>query len=82
MQIFGLMGLGSFSAGTVIAGYLTALRLFFGEGLRDRPLLLLAILLLVIGVQLVIMGLLGELIIRTYHETQDKPIYTVRELID
>ncbi|MCA9921924.1 MAG: hypothetical protein KC421_06125, partial [Anaerolineales bacterium] len=82
MQIFGLMGLTTFSAGIVIAGYLTALRLFFSEGLRDRPLLLLAILLIVIGVQLLIMGLLGELIIRTYYETQDKPIYTVREIID
>lgn len=81
MQIFGLMGLVSFAAGSGIGLYLSILRLFFSEGLRDRPLLLLAVLLVVIGVQLLIMGLLGELIIRTYHETQEKPIYAIREVV-
>ncbi|MCP5101259.1 MAG: glycosyltransferase family 2 protein [Chloroflexi bacterium] len=81
MQIFGLMGLGSLGSGFAIGLYLTALRLFFSQGLRDRPLLLLSILLIVIGIQLFIMGLLGELIIRTYHETQDKPIYMVKEVL-
>lgn len=82
MQIFGLMGLSLSGIGIAIGAYLSALRIFFSEGLRDRPLLLLAILMIVIGVQLLLMGLLGELIIRTYHETQDKPIYTIREIID
>ncbi len=81
MQIFGLMGMLSFGAGTALGAYLTILRLFFEQGLRDRPALLLAILLVVVGVQLLIMGLLGELVIRTYHETQNKPIYMVRQLI-
>jgi dolichol-phosphate mannosyltransferase len=34
-----------------------------------------------LGVQLILMGLLGELIVRTYHESQDKPIYAVREIL-
>jgi hypothetical protein len=51
----------------------------YGIALAERPLLLLAILLVMIGVQLVTMGLLGELVVRTYHESQNKPIYTVRE---
>ena len=42
--------------------------------------LLLAVLLVVIGVQLITMGLLGEMTIRTYHESQNKPIYIVREV--
>ncbi len=79
MQIFGLMGLGSFSLGLVLSAYLSILRLFFNEPLADRPLLLLSILMIVVGIQLLIMGLLGELVIRTYHETQDKPIYSIRE---
>jgi glycosyltransferase involved in cell wall biosynthesis len=81
MQIFGLMGLGSLGSGFAIGLYLTVLRLFFSQGLRDRPLLLLSVLLIVIGIQLFIMGLLGELVIRTYHETQDKPIYMVKEIL-
>ena len=81
LQVFGLAGLISFLIGLVISGYLTILRLFYGESLSDRPILLLGILLIILGVQLVLMGLLGELIVRTYHESQDKPIYAVREIL-
>jgi hypothetical protein len=53
----------------------------FRQSIGNRPLLLFAVLLIVIGVQLVTMGLLAELISRTYHETQNKPIYVVREIV-
>ncbi len=82
IQVFGLMGLVTLLTGTGLAAYLTIQRQFFGIPLGDRPILLLAVLLIVIGVQLVIMGLLGELVVRTYHETQNKPIYMVREIIE
>ncbi len=59
--------------------YLTFMKLAYGVALAERPLLLLAILLVMIGVQLVTMGLMGEMIVRTYHESQGKSIYTVRE---
>ena len=81
LQIFGLAGLLSLLVGLVISGYLTVLRLFFGEALSDRPILLLGVLLIMLGFQLILMGLLGELIVRTYHESQDKPIYAVREIL-
>ena len=81
LQIFGLAGMISFVIGTGISLYLTILRLFFSVGLSDRPILLLAILLIMLGVQLILMGLLGELIVRTYHESQEKPIYAVREIL-
>ena len=81
LQIFGMAGMISFVAGMAISIYLTILRLFFGEPLSDRPILLLGILLIMLGVQLILMGLLGELIIRTYHEAQDKRIYAVREIL-
>ena len=45
-------------------------------------LLMLAILLVVVGVQFVTMGLLGELVVRTYYESQGRPIYAVREILD
>jgi glycosyltransferase involved in cell wall biosynthesis len=79
IQIFGLMGLGSLALGVLIGIYLTFMKLVYFEDLVDRPLLLLAILLVMVGVQFITMGLLGEMISRTYHESQNKPIYTVRE---
>ena len=82
MQVFGLVGILSFAVGTVIAAYLSFIRLFLGSPIANRPLLLLAILLIFVGVQLVTMGLLGELTIRTYHEAQGKSIYVVREMLD
>lgn len=81
IQIFGLWGILSLAAGTGLGLYLTVLRLFFNTPLSNRPALLLAVLLVMLGVQLIIMGLLGELMVRTYHETQGKPIYTIRELV-
>lgn len=79
IQIFGLPGLISTGLGFVIGLWLTFLKLVYGMALSERPLLLLAILLIMIGVQFIMMGLLGELVVRTYHESQNKPIYTVRE---
>ncbi len=81
IQIFGLFGMFCLTAGMALGGYLTVLRLFFDTPLADRPLLLLAVLMVVLGVQLITMGLLGELVVRTYYEAQQKPIYTVREVL-
>lgn len=81
IQIFGFVGLLFLFCGTVIGTYLSIIRLFFGQPLADRPLLLLAVLMVVLGVQFVIMGLLGELVVRTYHETQGKPIYMVKDVL-
>jgi glycosyltransferase involved in cell wall biosynthesis len=82
LQLFGIPGIISFFVGFVIGAYLAIGRLFFGMGLSDRPLLLLAVLLIFLGVQFITMGLLGEIITRTYYEVQDKPIYAVKEIID
>ncbi len=81
LQIFGMAGLISFVVGMGLAIYLTIISLFFGQALSDRPILLLAILLIMLGVQLILMGLLGELIFRTNHESQGKSIYVVREIL-
>jgi glycosyltransferase involved in cell wall biosynthesis len=81
VQIFGLGGMLSLTIGTILGIYLVILRLVYHQGLRDRPLLLLVILLIVLGVQLITMGLLGELVVRTYHETQSKPIYMIKEVL-
>jgi glycosyltransferase involved in cell wall biosynthesis len=82
IHIFGGLGLISFVAGIGLGGYLSYVKFALGQKIGDRPLLLLAILLMVMGVQLISMGLLGELVVRTYYETLGKPIYAVREVLD
>jgi glycosyltransferase involved in cell wall biosynthesis len=81
IQIFGGLGALSFGIGTLLGVYLTYVKLVLGQEIGSRPLLLLAVLLMLVGVQLVSMGLLGELVVRTYYEAQGKPIYTVREVL-
>jgi len=81
MHVFGLLGLISIIAGTGIGIYLTFIKLVLGQMIGNRPLLILAVLLLVTGVQLFCFGLLAELLMRTYHESQGRPIYRVREVV-
>jgi glycosyltransferase involved in cell wall biosynthesis len=82
IHVFGPWGILSGLAGFGLAGYLTIQRLFFAIPLSNRPILLLAVLLIFIGIQFISMGLLGELQVRTYHESQGKPIYYIKEIID
>jgi len=82
LQIFGLFGLVMGVLGGILALILSYERLILKMGIANRPLLLLAILLIVIGFQFVTMGLLGEIMVRSYHETAEKHIYVVREVID
>ena len=82
IQVFGLWGMAAGGLGLVISMYYTVLRLFFGVPLWGKPGLILGLLLIFIGVQLISLGLLGEMQARTYHEAQDKPIYTVRTVLN
>ncbi len=77
MYVFGFGGLVAI-AGSLLAGaYLLVIKLL-GEDIGNRPLLTLALVLGLAGVQLFCFGLLGELQIRTYHESQGRPIYRIR----
>ena len=80
IQFFGPMGLLSAAGGFLISFYLAAEKIFFGRPIGGRPLLLLGVLMLIIGIQLIGMGLLGEMLVRTYHESQKKPIYTIKKI--
>jgi len=79
IHFFGGIGLACGSTGFFIALVMLVQRTFYDMPLGDRPLLLLAVLLIFIGIQFVTFGLLGELMTRTYHESQDKPIYVIRQ---
>lgn len=80
LQIFGLLGFIAGGLGVLITGWLAYVRLFLHEGIADRPLLLMGVMMVFIGVQLVTFGLLAEVMARTYYESQDKPTYVIREV--
>jgi glycosyltransferase involved in cell wall biosynthesis len=82
LQMFGGAGFAMGTLGTIICAWLAYLRLFGNESIANRPLLLLGILLILGGVQLVTTGLLAEMLSRTYHESQDKPTYVIREILE
>lgn len=81
MHVFGALGLVMMLSGVVLGGYLTFLKLGLGQSIGDRPLLILVAVLLLAGVQFFSFGLLAELLMRTYHESQNRPIYRVREVV-
>ncbi|HAK87564.1 MAG: glycosyl transferase [Nitrospirae bacterium GWC2_46_6] len=81
MQFFGPMGIIFGIAGFFISLYLSIEKLFSGINIGGRPLLLLGALLIIVGVQFVGMGLLGEMLVRVYHESQKKPIYTIKKIL-
>lgn len=83
LQMFGSLGFIMGMIGTPIVLYLAYVRLIALQPIADRtPLMLLGISLILGGVQLVMTGLLGEMLSRTYHESQDKPTYLIREILD
>lgn len=83
LQMFGLVGGAMGVAGAAILGYLGTLRILGLERLTERqPLVLLGILMVFTGVQLVTLGLLAELQARTYHESQGKPVYVIRQVLE
>lgn len=82
MQVFGKLGLITGFVGTLICLWLAIQKLTTGAPIGDRPLLLLGVLLIVVGVQLVCTGLVADLLGRTYHEAQNKRPYHVRVRIE
>jgi glycosyltransferase involved in cell wall biosynthesis len=79
IQVFGAIGVVLGALGSVWTAILVFEKIVLGYTLGDRPALLLAVLLVVVGVQFVSLGLLGEMLARTYHESQDKQIYVIKE---
>jgi glycosyltransferase involved in cell wall biosynthesis len=79
-HLFGLWGLASGGVGLLILAYLAHLRLFEDTPIAGRPLLLLGAVMFLFGVILVNFGLVAEMLVRIYHESQGKPTYVVKEL--
>jgi len=82
LQFFGLLGVAGFLLGSLDAAYLLYEKFAHGVTIMTQhgPLMLAGVALVVSGVQFISMGLLGEIIARTYYESQNKPIYSLREV--
>jgi glycosyltransferase involved in cell wall biosynthesis len=79
-HLFGKLGLGSGALGAAVLGYLGWVKFVQDEAIGGRPLLVAGVFLLGLGVMLVMNGLLAELLVRVYHESQNKPTYVVKEV--
>lgn len=78
---FGIFGLFLLGAGIVIDAYLAGLKILTGVDIGGRPLLVLGTLMIIAGIQLLSIGLLSEVMARTYYESQGKPRYRIREIL-
>ena len=83
LQFFGLFGFAGMGLGTLIGAFLAFKKVFMGQSimLQHGPLLFLAALLILSGIQLISVGLVGEMVTRTYFESQQKATYAVQEII-
>lgn len=79
MHLFGVAGIGLFGIGVLINFYLLFLKIM-GEDIWGRPLLILGVTLLLGGIQLITIGIVAELVVRTYYESQNKTTYRVKEV--
>jgi len=79
MYGFGFVGIISIFISLIMTSYLLVIKIL-GDDIGNRPMLTFALILGIAGVQLFSFGLLSELLIRTYHESQNRPIYRIREV--
>lgn len=80
LHMFGMLGLVSGGVGGILLSKLLVERFFLHEPLAGRPALIIAVMLILIGLQFLCFGLLAEILVRTYHESQNKKTYSVREI--
>ena len=79
IYVFGSFGMLAFLVSVLAGSYAVFLKLFHKADLVQTPLPILAIVMFAVGIQFLLMGLLAEMLVRTYHESQEKSIYAVRE---
>jgi glycosyltransferase involved in cell wall biosynthesis len=78
LHMFGALGMSAGGLGVLLIAWMTFQRAFFDMPMGNRPLLTISTMLVLIGLQFICFGLLAEVLVRTYHESQNKKIYTVR----
>jgi glycosyltransferase involved in cell wall biosynthesis len=80
IHFFGFIGFLTSGLGSALLSLITFQRMFLGVPMGNRPILSLSVMLIIIGVQFIVFGLLAEVLARTYYESQDKTIYAVRKI--
>jgi glycosyltransferase involved in cell wall biosynthesis len=82
IYIFGGVGISTILISTITLLFLAVRRIFFSISVLGSPFFQLSVMFFALGFQTILMGLIAELLMRTYHETLDKPTYTIREVIN
>jgi hypothetical protein len=82
IYFFGGMALVLFAAATASGAFVILRKIIAGSSMVRNPMLLCTVMLVVLGAICIMMGLLAELLVRTYHESQDKPVYAVRQILE
>lgn len=82
IYLFGGAGIGLIATSALALTYIITRKIWLGESLVRSPLLLMSTMLFILGFQSILMGLIAELLVRTYHESQAKPTYTIRRVIN
>jgi glycosyltransferase involved in cell wall biosynthesis len=82
IYLFGGVGLGFSSLGVLGLGFLFLRKFINSGGVVDSPIFILSALLVALGVQSILLGLIAEMMVRTYHESQSKPIYKLRYVVN
>jgi hypothetical protein len=82
IYVFGGLGMSLCSLGVLTAGVTLAQKLFGGIWVHKNPLAMLAVFLFLIGMQLIMMGVLAELLIRVYHAVRGRPAYAILETVE
>jgi len=79
-RLFGFAGAVIAGSGVLVNAYLSFLKLFLGQDIGGRPLLSVGVLMIIVGIQSMMMGMLGELMLRVYFESSNRKTYTIREI--
>ena len=82
IYLFGGTGIGLMAVSAFIMLYLFVRRIFFLVGIATSPLLQMSAMFFILGFQSILMGLIAELLVRTYHESQRKPTYRIRTMLN
>ena len=82
IYLFGSVGIILILGGILLVSVLVLEKFLYGHSLTGNPLLLMSVMLTILGVQSIFLGLIGELLVRTYHESQDKLTYHINQLLN
>jgi len=81
MHLFGTIGIFSFLLGIITSVYLTIMKFLYHQSLANRPLLLLAILLMIMGIQFIIFGFLGDMLMKIYYDRKEETNYSIKQVL-